>query len=83
MLRRQRRTIISNPIARWTEMPIPYRIMEERGTSRAAVQAGVHIWEQNTCLRFIEKTGPTMGPHLQFIRGSGWVLLLGWSLNHK
>jgi hypothetical protein len=29
---RQRRTLISNPIARWTEMPIPFRVMEERGS---------------------------------------------------
>lgn len=42
-----------------------FRILEERGTSREAVQAGVRIWEQNTCLKFQEKTGHFIGPHIQ------------------
>lgn len=71
--KRHRRTLISNPIARWTEMPIPYRILEERGASREAVQAGIRLWEQNTCIKFVEKSAPVLGPHIQFIRGQGLV----------
>ncbi|KAI6234368.1 Zinc metalloproteinase [Aphelenchoides fujianensis] len=68
---RHRRTLISNPIARWSELPILFRIPEDRGADRASVLEGVRLWEETTCLRFEERREALIQPHLNFIRGSG------------
>ncbi|KAI6170121.1 Zinc metalloproteinase [Aphelenchoides besseyi] len=68
---RSRRTLLSNPFARWSEMPILFRIPQERGADREAVLAGVKLWETATCLRFEERREALIQPHINFIRGTG------------
>ncbi|KAF1758880.1 hypothetical protein GCK72_015340 [Caenorhabditis remanei] len=53
---------------RWT-MPIPYYF--DSVVNRTTILAGIRLWEQETCIRFIRKDSKPPGNSIQFITGSG------------
>ncbi|KAF7639357.1 Metalloendopeptidase [Meloidogyne graminicola] len=77
--RRKKRKVITGSAYRWPKgQPIPYSFRESDKDWQRLIQDGLRLWEEETCLRFMENRGRTfVKDRIEFIRGSGCYSSVG------
>ncbi|XP_014667920.1 PREDICTED: blastula protease 10-like [Priapulus caudatus] len=78
--RNSRSTVVSEATIRWPlNKPIQFVIADHSAESEAVIRAAIDHYEENTCIRFDERTADTVSDdyYLKFIKGSACYSFVG------